>query len=564
MNRLHHTWLQKLFPFMSWMHLIDARIFRADLLAGITSGVLILPQAIALATLAGLPPQYGLYTSIFPVVIAGLWGSSWHVLSGPNTALAVLLAMSIAPFANIGTPEYVQYAITLTFMMGVLSLAFGLLRLGEIFNYFSHTVMVALVTGVGIIIIIQQAGNFLGVHMNIGEDLHEVLQQLWFATERANIYAVIVGSATVLSGLLIKRIKPRWPHYILAVVIGSLAAAVLNALYGSSVTAIYYLGYLSFEALPFSLPDFSPQNFAEFSNVAYPATLSLMVLALMQSAVIARNTAAKSGQQGMDINQEVVGQGLSNIVGSLLSCFASCGSFNRSAANLEAGARTPMAGMISALALVILVLAATPLIAYLPLPVMAGVLFLVGAALVNPADIRKIMVVEYEARIVFPLVLCTTLFGGVDSGVFLGIFLSIVLYLRSASRPEVDVLGEDEKSGYLTPDMNPDQTTVIALTGSLFFGSIQSLEKVLVNIAREDQQNGHLVIVAEYVTFIDETIASALILEARRRKDKGYRMTLWLRRNAIPTQVLLDTLHKAFGSDLMLLQNREQQTMPGE
>jgi SulP family sulfate permease len=289
-----------------------------------------------------------------------------------------------------------------------------------------------------------------------------------------------------------------------------------------------------------------------------------MVLALMQSAVIARNTAAKSGQQGMDINQEVVGQGLSNIVGSLLSCFASCGSFNRSAANLEAGARTPMAGMISALALVILVLAATPLIAYLPLPVMAGVLFLVGAALVNPADIRKIMVVEYEARIVFPLVLCTTLFGGVDSGVFLGIFLSIVLYLRSASRPEVDVLGEDEKSGYLTPDMNPDQTTVIALTGSLFFGSIQSLEKVLVNIAREDQQNGHLVIVAEYVTFIDETIASALILEARRRKDKGYRMTLWLRRNAIPTQVLLDTLHKAFGSDLMLLQNREQQTMPGE
>ena len=146
------------FPFMAWIPMLDKPTIHTDIVAGITAGVLILPQAIALATLAGMPPEYGLYTAIFPVIIVGFFGSSWLSLSGPNTALAVLTAMTIAPFANIGTVDYVQYAITLTFMAGVVQLAFGLTRLGVVFNYFSHTVMVALVTGVGIIIVVQQVG----------------------------------------------------------------------------------------------------------------------------------------------------------------------------------------------------------------------------------------------------------------------------------------------------------------------------------------------------------------------------------------------------------------------
>jgi SulP family sulfate permease len=191
---------------------------------------------------------------------------------------------------------------------------------------------------------------------------------------------------------------------------------------------------------------------------------------------------------------------------------------------------------------------------------MAGVLFLVGAGLVKPGDIKRILIVENEARIVFPLVLATTLFGGVDSGVFLGIFLSIVLYLRSASRPEVDVLGNTEKLAYLMPGMDADKTTVVKLSGSLFFGAIHSVEKILTGIAREDQQNGHLVMVADYVTSIDETVAAALMLEARKRNHKGYRMSLWLRRSAIPSWALTDRLYETFSNDFVLLQNHEQQT----
>ncbi len=532
------NWRYTLFPFLRWFKLLDSQTVKIDIIAGITAGVLILPQAIALATVAGVPPQYGLYTSIFPVIIASLWGSSYHALSGPNTALAVLTAMTIAPFANIGTPEYVQYAITLTFMVGVFSLALGLLRLGVVFNYFSHTVMVALVTGVGVIIVIQQIGNFLGVQMNNGEDLVEVMQQVVIALERSNIYAVIVGVTTVASGILIKRLRPKWPHYILAVIIGMLVTLLIGKLVGQGNTGIYFLGYMSFDAIPFSAPDFSPENFSEFASFAYPSAVSMAVLGLMQSAVIARNMAAKSGQKGLDINQEVIGQGMSNIVGSFLSCFTSCGSFNRSAANLESGARTPLVGIVSAIALAVLVFTAAPLIAYLPVPVMAGVLFLVGSALVKVKDIRKLLSIPGEGRIVFVLVLLVTLFSGVDDGVYLGVFLSIVLYLRERSRPEVDLMFEDEVSPYLLPGMTAEDTVVVRVGGSLFFGSVPYMEKVFSQAGERANKHCNLVVIGERVIDIDEAAAEMLKQEGQRRASEGKRLALvWVRESAMTSNV---------------------------
>ncbi len=550
-----------LFPFMLWVPLLDKPTVRNDILAGITAGILILPQAIALATLAGLPPEYGLYTAIFPVIITALYGSSWHSLSGPNTALAVLTAMTIAPFANIGTPDYVQYAITLTFMAGVLQLAFGVFRLGVVFNYFSHTVMVALVTAVGIIIVVQQVGNFMGVVMNLNETIDEVVYQIILAVPRANIYAVMVGVITVMSGLVIKRLRPKWPHYIMAVAIGMIAAWVIGMVVGSATAHIDMLGYMSFDAMPFSHPDFSPQDFGPFSTFAFPAAASMAVLGLMQSSVIARSMAAKSGQPGLDINQEVVGQGLSNVAGSFLSCFTSCGSFNRSAANLEAGARTPLAGLISAFALAILVFLAAPIIAYLPVPVMAGVLFLVGAALVKIRDIRHLLAIKDGGRIVFLLVLFVTLGSGVDDGVYLGIFLSIAGYLRSVSKPGLEMLFEQEKSYYISDEMTIDDTTAIAISGSLFFGSGHNIERAFINVANDDHRKKNLVVVGEYLHGIDVASAELIAQEARRRQANGYRLTLWVRPSSMQDIQVTNILEKALGRENIYCSGRAKKSL---
>ena len=546
-------------PFLVWIPMLDRVTINKDIVAGITAGVLILPQAIALATLAGMPPEYGLYTAIFPVIIVSLFGSSWQSLSGPNTALAVLTAMTIAPFANIGTPDYVQYAITLTFMAGIVQLAFGLTRLGVVFNYFSHTVMVALVTGVGIIIVVQQVGNFMGVVMNLNEDLVEVVQQIWIATGRMNPYSVVVGVITIVTGLMVKRLRPKYPHYIIAVITGMLVTQLINLVVGSGIAKIDMLGFMEFSALPLSAPDFSAETFSEFASFAYPAALGMAVLGLMQSAVIARSMAAKSGQQGLDMNQEVIGQGLSNIAGSFLSCFVSSGSFNRSAANLEAGARTPLAGLISAAALALLVYVAAPIIAWLPIPVMAAVLFLVGAALVKPAEIRHMIATKDGGRLVFIAVLLTTLFSGVDDGVYLGIVLSIAGYLRGMSKPEVELLFDNIKSNYLIGSMKTETTTGISISGSLFFASTHWLEKDLANIAQEDGRDKDLVILCIYINGLDNSGAAALAQEAYLRRKKGHKAVLWVRDDHLKDPVVAKILKQAFGEDGVVCCNHREE-----
>lgn len=412
---------------------------KADVVAGVTAGVLVLPQAIALAALAGMPPEYGLYTSIFPVMFAALFGSSWHAMAGPNTALCILIAFTIAPYASIGSPEWIQYAITLAFMAGVIQIIFGVLRLGIVFNYFSKTVTVALITGVGVIIIISQLGNFMGVLMNTAEPLENALPQVIYAISRANGFAVLVGVVTVCSGIIVKRYYPKLPFLIIAVLVGILFSLGLELLFGKAAVGLDKLGTMSLSALPWSAPDFSPENFSEASQGLLPAAFVIAFLGLIQASVIARAIASKSGQY-VDINQEVLGQGASNLVGSFVSCFPSCSSFNRSASNFDSGGRTPLAALVSVVTLAILVVFATPLIALMPITVMAGILLLVGVGLIKKSDIRQIFMAKWETRIIFILILGTTVYGGVDDAVFLGIALSIIAYLKSVSKPRIVLL----------------------------------------------------------------------------------------------------------------------------
>jgi SulP family sulfate permease len=526
MSSLQAKAIQIVFPFLSWMRLLDQGTVRKDVLAGLTAGVLILPQAIALATLAGMPPEYGLYTSIFPVLIAALYGSSWHAMSGPNTALCILISATIAHFATVSTIDWVQYAITLTFMAAVIQLAIGFLRLGVIFNYFSHTVMVALVAGVGVTIIMQQLGNFMGVIMTANEDIEDRFFQIMYATTYANYYAEIVGAMTILSGILVRRYYSKSLYLVIAIIVGMVTAQLIEWVVGSANANLDKLGRMSLSALPLSAPDFSPESFNEASERLIPGAFLVAFLGLMQAAVIARSMGVKSGQH-VDINQEVIGQGFSNLVGSFLSCFASCSSFNRSASNIEAGARTPLSAIVSVLALAVLVVFAAPVIAQMPNAVMAGILILVGMALIKIEDIIKLVKVRGEARIIFLLTFATTVFGGLDNAVFLGITLSIVAYLKSVSKPEFELLFSEEERQYLPEGVN--QGSVVQISGSLFFGSLHSVEQSLTDIALQDQRKDVLVISGEHLQHIDDASADMLTREAKKRKEAGGDFYLWLR-----------------------------------
>ncbi len=517
--------LATLFPFLIWWRVLDRPTLRADLAAGITAGVLILPQAVALAALAGLPPEYGIYTSIFPVIIAALFGSSFHVMSGPNTALAVLIFIDLSAFASRGTEQYIMYAMGLTFMAGVFQLAFGLARLGVVFNYISHSVIVGLAAGVGVVIIIQQLGNFFGILMNQREEIHETVLQAWYNLDHANWAAASCGLVTILSGVITRSINRKLPHLIIAIVAGTLFAWVLDTLFGPASLRIDKLGALTLSALPFVPVDFSADSRLIYYDLLLSAVL-IGFLGLMQSAVIARSMQAKTGQV-LDMNREIVGQGLSNVVGSYMSCFVSCGSFNRSAANFDAGARTPLSSLVSAVALAVLVVFASGLIALMPIAVMAGLLMLVGWGLVDRKEIRLLINVRAEFMI-FIACFAAAVILGLDYGVVVGVILSIGVYLANVSRPVLRRLDEHTARTCLPPELG-DEVTALRVTGNLFFGSVQSIDAQFRALANSEGRARSLFLSLQHVGHLDTAGAQTLAKEATRRHQAGGQLYLGLR-----------------------------------
>jgi len=592
-------WYFYLFPFLHWLPMLNRHTVKSDVIAGITAGVLILPQSIALAALAGMPPEYGLYTSIFPVIFAALFGSSWHAMSGPNTAICILIAFSIAPYASVASPEWIQYAITLAFMAAIIQISFSLLRLGIIFNYFSQAVMIALITGVGVIIIISQLGHFMGVLMNTAEPMENALPQVAYALTRANWFAVTAGVATVLTGFLIKRYRPKWPFLIIAVISGMLVAKCLELVFSPAVVQLDKLGMMSLSGLPLSAPDFSPENYAEAAQGLLPAAFFVAFLGLIQASVIARAMAEKSGQH-IDVNQEALGQGIANLAGSFLSCFPSCSSFNRSASNYEAGAYTPLSALISVLTLIVIIIFATPVIAHMPIAVMSGVLLLVGAGLIKKNDIIKVFRENKETRLIFLLTFVATVYGGLDHAVFLGIILSIVSYLRIVSKPKIELLQGQAAKQYVPqftfqPTDNPmttenmkkethqteipyliknlmlpieennssfneskinieiqnpfDHVTVLQISGSLFFGSAHQIEQTFTNLNKQDSRKSDLIISAENIQYLDITGAEILKRETEKRKINGAQVSIWLRNHSLDKVLVSSGLLNVIGKD---------------
>lgn len=538
--------IQSFFPFLSWTRLLNKEVLKNDFIAGIVAGILILPQAIALATIAGMPPEYGLYTSIFPVLIAAFYGSSWHVLSGPNTAMVVMIAMAVVPFASIQSPEYIQYVLTLTFMVGAFQLFFAYMRAGAAFAYFSHTVMVAIVTGVGVVIIVQQLGDFTGITVNKPEPIEDTLYQFVHSLYLINWYAFIIAFATFSSGFLIKKYVPRIPYLIAAIFVGMVVGWILDMIVGLNEVGVYMLGHLSLSAFPLSSPDFSPEGFAEAAVGLIPAAFIISIMGLIQSTVIAKTMSVQSGQP-IDMNQEVFGQGLSNIIGSFLSSFPSAGSFNRSASNMEMGGKTPIVGIVSALFLGVLIVIAAPILAKMPIPVMAGVLVLVGVGLIKVNDIKKMIKVRGAGRWIFLMTLATTLYGGLEYGVIVGALFSIVAYLKSISTPDIELLFSEEAEQY-----NPhkaENTNVLHVSGSLFFGSITSLEFSLADLANEEGRAKTLIIVGEHITNIDQAGCELFIAEVKKRRLSGGDFQLWLRDHKLDKDIKQFGLFDAIGEN---------------
>ncbi|MCC6472110.1 MAG: SulP family inorganic anion transporter [Burkholderiales bacterium] len=511
-----------LIPFLSWGRRVDRHTLRADALAGLTAALLVLPQGVAFAALAGLPPEYGLYCAMVPTAVAAIWGSSWHAVTGPTNAVSLVVFGTLTALAVPGSPEYISYALTLAFMTGACLLALGVLRFGNLANFISDTVVVGFTAGVAVLIIVNQADGFLGIEPRRSASFLTRMVDLALRIDEVRIDAVLVGVSTIGASLAARRAWRRAPHLLAGLLAGTLVAAAINSLAGAWRPAIAMLAPIPGTLPPLSAPEFSLQTMQQLMGISIAVT----VLALTEAVSIGRAIALRSGQR-FDANQELIGQGMANLAASFFSAYPAAASFNRSGANYEAGARTPLASLFSAAILAAAVLALAPLAAHIPVAAVSALLFLVAWGLFDFDRVRHTFTASRAEAVVLAVSFAATLLLNLEIAILVGVMVSMVVYLNRTSHPHLRSLVPDPRTaerGMVEPGASvPEcpQAKILRIEGSLYFGAVPHVESHLETLRAAHPGQKHLLVMSKSINFVDVAGAGALMAELRLRRSAG-------------------------------------------
>ncbi|HWI11394.1 MAG TPA: SulP family inorganic anion transporter, partial [Burkholderiaceae bacterium] len=425
--------------FGPWVRQVDRLTLRADLIAGVLGALLVLPQGFAFATLAGLPPEYGLYTAIVPCVIAALFGSSWHVASGPTNANSLALFATLAPLAAVGSPAYIQLALAVTVLVGLMQWLIGALHLGGLANFISPSALRGFMSGAAALIAVHSLTDLLGLPAPETHATGALFVHIGAHLDALRPGALLVGAVTLVVVLVLRQVLPRWPTMLIGLAAGTAFAALLN-----DVTpwpqwgAVAVVGSIPPIVPRFHWPGVALSSLPELLSIAF----ALTIVALGQSISIAKAVAARSGQ-AIDPNREFRGQGLSNIVGGFFSSYVSCGSLNRSMPNLEAGARTPLAAVFASLWLLLLIAFTSRLLALIPLPAIAALLLVIAWSLFDIPGWRRLWAHSRQDFTIALVTALATMTIRIEMAILLGTILSLVTYLYRTSRPFMRVMGFD-------------------------------------------------------------------------------------------------------------------------
>jgi SulP family sulfate permease len=485
-------------------------------MAGLTGAIIVLPQGVAYALIAGLPPEYGLYAAIVPAIIAALFGSSWHLISGPTAALSIVVFTTISPLAQVGTAAYISLVLTLTLMAGLFQLILSLARMGSLVNFVSHSVVVGFTSGAAVVIATSQIKNALGLDLQSTGNF--ILNWIAVADNiiATHLPSLVIAALTLATLIVIKRWRRKWPNMLIAMVVGSAATQALLLTSWSGVSEIALVGEIPSQLPPLSTPLMTWDLLRQLA----PGAMALGLLGLVEAVSIARSVATRSGQQ-IHGNQEFIGQALSNILGSFSSSYATSGSFTRTGVNYEAGATSPLAALFAAVFLAIIVLLFAPLAAYITLPSMAAILLMVAWNLIDWHHIKIIYRAGKNEAMVFSVTFAATLLLPMEFAIYLGVLLSLVLYLRRTSQPNITALASGRGAKKLVDAQRSnlpecDVIKIVRIDGALFFGAVDYVQTTLMAIPQK-----HVLIVASGINFIDLAGTELLANEAKRLAAKG-------------------------------------------
>jgi SulP family sulfate permease len=526
----------KLFRCLSWRDRITRLTLRADLMAGLVGALLVLPQAVAFATLAGLPPEYGLYGAMLPAVVGALWGSSSHLVSGPTNATSLMVFAMLGALATPFSQDYIRLVLTLNLMIGLIKLGLGVTRLGALVNFISTTVILGFTAGAGLLIIAAQLRNFFGLAVAQEPSFAGAIATFFTHLGDIDGWAAAVGTVTLVAALLAKRLVPRIPYMLAGMIVGS---AFAYALARAGVEQVATIGALPSAIPGLSLPDFSAGTW----RMLAPAALALTLIGLTEAVSSARAVAARSGER-IDGNQEFIGQGLANIAGAFTSSYPTSGSFNRSGANFEAGARTPLAAIFSAGFLLLILLFVSPLAAYIPLAAMAALLFMVAWGLIDFDLIRATVRASRSETLVLVVTFLSTLSLQLEFAILVGVLCSLLVYLHRTTHPAIHAVAPDPASPQrrfvpVTAKAVAEcpQLALVRVDGSLFFGAVDHVHEALRRVRAAAPARAHLLLIGSGINFVDVAGAELLVREAQAQRDRGGALYLCSLKPAVTTML---------------------------
>lgn len=502
--------IKKIIPILEWLPNYNFSRFRGDFIAGITVAIILIPQGIAYALIAGLPPIYGLYCALAPQVMYAIFGSSRQVAIGPVAMDSLIVATGVSTLALTGSDSYIAIAILLALIVGIVQFLMGVLRLGFIVNFLSKPVITGFTSAVALTIGLNQFRNLFGIDFVQSDQVQHLLVDFWDKYIEVNTHTAIIGLISVVVILFFRRINKKIPNALIVVIMGIL----IMRYFGSSFDDVSII-----EDIPSGLPGFSfPQIDVDIIRELMPIALTLVMVGYLETISIGKSLEAKQDEYRVRPNQELIALGLGNIVGSMFKAYPTTSSFSRSAINQESGATTGMASLISVIMVVLTLLFLTPLFYHLPKTVLAAIIIVAVFGLVN---VKEAVYLFKANNLDFWLLVATffsTLTLGIEYGIATGVGLSLIVLIFRTSRPYFTELGKVPNSNFyrnkerFNDVVLEDEILVFRFDAQLFYANANYFRDNLDQIAEKKGESLKLIVIdAESINRVDSTGVEMLI-----------------------------------------------------
>jgi len=512
------SWKDSFTPFLSWIGEIkDGKTLKADVVAGLTVALILVPQSMAYAQLAGLPAYVGLYASFLPVIIASFFGSSRQLATGPVAIVSLMTATALEPLAL--TPEgYIAYAAIIAMMVGLLQLSLGLFRLGVLVDFMSHPVVLGFTNAAALIIASSQINKILGIDSRKGDHNYETLWHLVQDLTQTHFETLSMGVLSIFLLVFIKKLSSKLPVILITVV----TCTLISYFFGYEKQGGAVVGMVTGGLPGFKVPEV---DFEYIKQLIAPAAV-IALLGFVEAISIAKALSQETRQR-LSADQELVGQGLANIVSSLFQGYAVSGSFSRSAVNFSARAKTGFSSVITGLLVALTLLFLTPLLHHLPQATLAAVIMVAVIGLIKIEPVEHAWKVHRHDGFIAIAVFATTLFFAphLENGIMIGVLLSLGLYIYQTMTPKLIEVSRHEDGtlrGAKTFNLQTSDTIAIyRYDGDLYFVSAGYLEKRILDYTAAKPRLKVLILDLEAVSFIDATGEEVIILISEHLKSAG-------------------------------------------